>query len=99
MTKLLEEAINKLSHLPENEQDEFAGIIFAELESEEKWGRLFADSRKELSRLGKHAVREHREGKTLSIALSHLSLDSQKFRIPSLRFLMLYAVEKLRAFS
>ena len=65
MTKLLEEAINKLSHLPENEQDEFAGLILAELESEEKWDRLFADSRKELSRLAKHAVKEYREEKVL----------------------------------
>ena len=44
MPKLLEKAIEKLEHLPIKRQDIFASIIFDELNSEDRWDKLFADT-------------------------------------------------------
>ena len=40
MTTLLEKAIKKLEVLPKKRQDNYAALIFGELESESKWGKL-----------------------------------------------------------
>ena len=42
MTKLLRQAFDRASELPETEQDKFARFLLAELESERQWAELFS---------------------------------------------------------
>jgi len=64
MTKLLEKALEKISSLPQEEQDAIAAQILAELEDEAAWAKRFADSSEKLRRLADEALTEHHEGKT-----------------------------------
>lgn len=64
MTRLLEEAFDKASNLPEEDQDAVAALILEEIESERRWDELFAKSQDKLAELGQEALREHREDKT-----------------------------------
>ncbi len=64
MTKLLEEALKKISSLPQEEQDAIASQILAELEDEAAWAERFAASGSKLRRLADEALAEHRKGKT-----------------------------------
>lgn len=66
MTRLLEKAFQKASELAPDEQDEFARLMLAELESEERWANLFAHPNSEtlLERLANEALEDHRAGKT-----------------------------------
>ena len=62
MTKLLEEAFEKVSKLPIEQQEGFARWLLAELESESKWDELFSRSSKTLSVLASEALSEFEEG-------------------------------------
>lgn len=64
VTKLLEKAIEEVSKLPREEQDEFTALILRELESEAKWDGLLRKSSDQLGDLAQEALAEHREGKT-----------------------------------
>ena len=64
MTKLLEKALEKISSLPQEEQDAIASQILAELEDEAAWAERFATNRDKLRRLAEEALAEHHEGKT-----------------------------------
>jgi len=64
MTKLLQEAFNKASELPETEQDTLAKWLLEELQSEREWDRVFADSQDVLERLGDEALDAHKKRKT-----------------------------------
>jgi len=63
MTKLLEKAREKISSLPQEEQDAIAAQIMAELEDEAAWAKRFATPGDKLRRLADEALAEHREGK------------------------------------
>ena len=62
MTQLLEEAFEKASELPEEEQDDFAAFILEELESGRQWEQAFSESQDELERLADEALEEHNAG-------------------------------------
>ena len=66
MTKLLQQAFERASELPDTEQDKFARFLLAELESERQWTELFARPESEdlLEHLADEALLEHREGRT-----------------------------------
>ena len=64
MTKLLEQAFEEANKLPEHEQDALANFLLAELASERRWTRAFADSQDLLSQLADEALAEHRAGDT-----------------------------------
>ena len=64
MTKLLEKALEKVSTLPQDEQDAIASQILAELEDEAAWGTRFARQRGKLRRLADEALAEHHRGET-----------------------------------
>ena len=64
MTKLLEKAIEKISSLPQEEQDAIASQILAELEDEAAWAKHFAVQDGKLRRLADEALSGHRQGKT-----------------------------------
>ncbi len=64
MTKHLEEALSRLSELPEEMQDLIAELILAEIECERKWDGSFAASQDELARLANQAFDEFQQGDT-----------------------------------
>jgi hypothetical protein len=64
MTKLLGKALEKISSLPQEEQDAIASQILAELEDEAAWAKRFAASGDKLRSLADEALAEHRKGKT-----------------------------------
>jgi len=64
MTELLEKALEKVSTLPQDEQDTIASQILAELEDEAAWRTRFARGAGKLRRLADQALAEHRRGET-----------------------------------
>ena len=66
MTQLLQQAFEKASELPQEEQDNFARFLLAELESERQWAELFSrpESEELLERLADAALATHRAGRT-----------------------------------
>ena len=66
MTKLLQQAFERASELPQKEQDKFARFLLAELKSERQWSELFArpESEELLERLADEALAAHRAGPT-----------------------------------
>ena len=64
MSKLLEEALNKLAELPESEQDSIATWLISELESEERWTNILSDSSDAIGRLADEALAENTAGQT-----------------------------------
>jgi hypothetical protein len=64
MTELLEKALEKVSTLPQDEQDAIASQILAELEDEVDWGTRLARQGGKLRRLADEAREEHRRGET-----------------------------------
>jgi hypothetical protein len=67
MTKLMEKALEKVSTLPQDEQDAIAAQILAELEDEVAWETRFARQKRKLRRLADEALAEHRRGETRSL--------------------------------
>jgi hypothetical protein len=64
MGKLLEKLITETRKLPEPEQEAFAAIMLAELESEGRWDHLFERSQDILARMAEEARQEYRAGLT-----------------------------------
>lgn len=58
MTDLLKKAFEAASRLPEEEQDAVAKWLLAELSSEERWEKRFAETQSHLSALAQEALRE-----------------------------------------
>ena len=67
MTTRLEQAFAEASKLLPTEQDVVADWLLAELESERRWDKLFADSQDMLSKLAADVLAEHRNGKTQNL--------------------------------
>jgi hypothetical protein len=67
VTDLLKEAFAAVSRLPADEQDAMAGLLLAELASEEKWEERFAKSQDALSLLAQEALDEHERGDTREV--------------------------------
>jgi hypothetical protein len=64
MTKLLDEALNKVASLPQNEQDAIATEILDSLADEEAWQKRFAAKRDKLRELAREALEEDDRGET-----------------------------------
>ncbi len=64
MTELLKTAMEKVSTLPEGEQDAIAALVLEELESEQRWAKAFASSQGKLAKLAKAALEEAKKGTT-----------------------------------
>ncbi|TDJ27845.1 MAG: hypothetical protein E2O59_07210 [Gammaproteobacteria bacterium] len=65
MTKLLQTVIEKLSKLPEKEQDVYAHVIIEELDAERQWDAAFAGTQDQLAGMAEEAVREYEERRGL----------------------------------
>ncbi len=74
MTQLLQQAFEKASELPQEEQDKFARFILAELASEQQWTKLFSrpESEDMLERLADEAVAVHKAGLTKPLDMEDL---------------------------
>ena len=66
MTELLENALEKVSELSEQEQNEIATLILQEITDEERWQKSFANSKTQLKTLAEEALKEYKESKTSS---------------------------------
>jgi hypothetical protein len=69
MTQRLEQAFAEASKLPEPEQDSFASLLLAELDSERRWSQAFASTQDKLATLADDALRELEAGETLPLDL------------------------------
>ena len=67
MTTRLEQAWTEASKLSPKEQDALADWVLAELRSEKKWDRLFANSQEILSKLASEAIDEYHSGQTQNL--------------------------------
>ncbi len=67
MTQQLERAFAEASKLPENEQDFLASWLLAELQSEERWNRIFSGSADTLALLAEEALEEYEAGETTEL--------------------------------
>jgi hypothetical protein len=63
MTKLLEEAIQKVKNMPEMEQDNIAAMILDEV----KWETAFETTKDKLSILAKKALEDHAKGNSTDL--------------------------------
>ena len=64
MTKLLKEALAKLTKLSTQRQNELAALLIAEMEDDARWDEAFARSQHALEHLADEAIAEHRRGAT-----------------------------------
>ncbi len=64
MTKLLKEAFELASQLPEAEQDALAALLLAEMEDEKRWQEAFRRGEPKLTELAEEALEEFRAGRT-----------------------------------
>jgi hypothetical protein len=64
MTKLFEKALEKVSGLPQDEQDAIASQVLDERENEAAWEIRLARQKGKLRRLADEALAEHRRGET-----------------------------------
>ena len=67
MTHALSTAVATAAQLPEEEQDALAAILLEEMESEERWSALFADSLNLLERMANEAIQDFQAGRVQPI--------------------------------
>jgi hypothetical protein len=72
MTKLLAQAFDKASELPENLQDELARELLDDLAWEARWDKALAESADVLDRMAQKALKEHRAGRTKEMGFDEL---------------------------
>jgi hypothetical protein len=69
MTQLLQRAFTEASKLPDAEQDAFASLLLAELESERRWSQSFAATQDQIDKMADEALAEFEAGQTLPMDL------------------------------
>jgi hypothetical protein len=67
MSRLLEEALEKVGALPPEEQDAIASQILASLADEAAWKKRFAEKRDVILRMAREAVDQDDRGETLAL--------------------------------
>lgn len=68
MSVLLEKALEQLQSLPQEEQDEMASQILAELADQQAWRVRFQEKRAVIRRMAQEALAEDERGETLSLS-------------------------------
>jgi hypothetical protein len=69
MTQLLNQAFQEASKLPQLQQNMIARWLLEEMNVENKWDELLADSEDMLESLADEALQEHLNGKTKPLTL------------------------------
>ena len=72
MTKLLTEAFEEASRLPEGLQDQLARDLLDELAWESRWEKTLAESRSKVDQLAEKALAEHKAGRTKEAGFDEL---------------------------
>jgi hypothetical protein len=74
MSRLMEQAIQKLKARPDSDQDALASIMLQEIEAEQRWDQLFArpESAELLSRMADRALDEARASQARKLDLDEL---------------------------
>ena len=74
MTRLLQEAFERIAKLPQEEQNRFAQLLLATLESDQRWAELFARPESEdlLEHLADETLAAHRAGQTRPVNMEEL---------------------------
>jgi len=72
MTKLLAQAFEKASELPEDLQDQLARELLEELAGEARWDQTLEQSGEALDRMAEQALQEYRAGKTKEMGFDEL---------------------------
>lgn len=72
MTKLLAEAFEKVSRLPETLQDQLARELLDELAWESRWDEALAESHSRADQLAEKAVAEFKAGRTKEAGFDEL---------------------------
>jgi len=72
MTKLLTQAFEKATGLPDELQDQLAQEMLEEIEWESRWDHTLATSQKNLERLAESAAQEYHAGKTKEMGFDEL---------------------------
>ncbi|MEO6434965.1 MAG: hypothetical protein ABIP55_04290 [Tepidisphaeraceae bacterium] len=67
MTKLMEQAIEKLRSLPVDKQDTVAGFVLSELESDRQWDQTSVKYGERLRKLADEALDNFRAGRTTEL--------------------------------
>ena len=67
MTQALSVAVASAAKLPDEEQNVLAAILLEEMESEERWSALFADSLNLLERMANEAIQDFQAGRVQPI--------------------------------
>lgn len=74
MTRLLQEAFERITKLPQEQQNRYAQFLLATLESDQRWAELFARPESEdlLEHLADETVAAHRAGRTRPVNIEEL---------------------------
>ena len=72
MTKLLAQAFEKASQLPDNLQDDLARALIDELTWEIRWDQALAESSDQLDKMAEKAVEDYRAGRTKEMGFDEL---------------------------
>ncbi|VAX18432.1 hypothetical protein MNBD_NITROSPINAE04-1657 [hydrothermal vent metagenome] len=64
LSALLEKTLQKISLLPESEQDVLADLLHKELESEKQWSKTLKESQGQLEQLADEALTELKKDRT-----------------------------------
>ena len=72
MTTLLESAFEKISALPEAEQNMYAKNLLEEIESEKKWDKSFSESEDILSQMADSALEDFKNNDTKPLTQDQL---------------------------
>jgi hypothetical protein len=67
MSTPLDKALEKVTSLPQNEQDAIASEILASLPDEDAWRKRFAEKRDVIRRMAREALQEDERGETLPL--------------------------------
>jgi len=71
-TKLLTQAFEKASELPDDLQDQLAPELLEEIECESRWNDTLARSQDKLEQLAERAAQEYDDGKTKEMGFDEL---------------------------
>jgi hypothetical protein len=67
MTTALQQAFEKASALPQEQQDSLAALLMEEIAADDRWQCSFAKSQDALSKLAAEALAEDVQGRTLDM--------------------------------
>ena len=72
MTQLLEKVLTEVYKLPPEKQDAIAAMILEELEDEQRWDKVFAESQDKLAQLARKVRTDIKAGRIKKMGIDEL---------------------------